>query len=165
MGDTLPDGSLLAVYRKDQSAVGTFPSSTSPPAPAAPTRSGTPWPACLPKKLAICICRTDGTIVSELQVSDFDEERYLTNPTWSPDGKYLFVQVLDRAQHHMKLNMYRASDGAFVRTILSEQNDAWVEPLDPLYFLKDSWNFLYRTDNRDGYRNLYLCDTLGVIAR
>ena len=84
---------------------------------------------------------------------------------FSPDGKYIFVQVLSRTQHDMKLNMYRASDGSFVRTVLSEHNDAWVEPRDPLYFIKGSWNFLYRTDNRDGYRNLYLCDTLGVIAR
>ena len=160
-----PDGSLLAVYRKDQSAVGTFPLFDITTRTGSTDEIRYPMAGMPSEKLAICICRTDGTIVSELQVSDFDEERYLTNPTWSPDGKYLFVQVLDRAQHHMKLNMYRASDGAFVRTILSEQNDAWVEPLDPLYFLKDSWNFLYRTDNRDGYRNLYLCDTLGVIAR
>ena len=25
--------------------------------------------------------------------------------------------------------------------------------------------FIYRTDNRDGYKNLYLCDTLGNIDR
>ena len=160
-----PDGTLLAVYRKDQSAVGSFPLFDIT------TRSGStreikyPMAGTPSEKLALCICRTDGTIVSELQTDDFDEERYLTNPTWSPDGKYIFVQVLSRTQHDMKLNMYRASDGSFVRTVLSEHNDAWVEPRDPLYFIKGSWNFLYRTDNRDGYRNLYLCDTLGVIAR
>ena len=160
-----PDGTLLAVYRKDQSAVGSFPLFDIT------TRSGStreikyPMAGTPSEKLALCICRTDGTIVSELQTDDFDEERYLTNPTWSPDGKYIFVQVLSRTQHDMKLNMYRASDGSFIRTVLSEHNDAWVEPRDPLYFIKGSWNFLYRTDNRDGYRNLYLCDTLGVIAR
>ena len=115
-----PDGSLLAVYRKDQSAVGTFPLFDITTRTGSTDEIRYPMAGMPSEKLAICICRTDGTIVSELQVSDFDEERYLTNPTWSPDGKYLFVQVLDRAQHHMKLNMYRASDGAFVRTILSE---------------------------------------------
>ena len=106
----------------------------------------------------------DGRIVY-MQVTDFDEERYLTNITWSPDDRYLFIQVVDRAQHHMHLNMYRSADGAFVRTLLTEDNEAWVEPLDPLYFLRDSWNFIYRTDNRDAYHNLYLCDTLGTLRR
>ena len=160
-----PDGTLLAVYRKDQSAVGSFPLFDITTRTGSTREIKYPMAGTPSEKLALCICRTDGTIVSELQTDDFDEERYLTNPTWSPDGKYIFVQVLSRTQHDMKLNMYRASDGSFVRTVLSEHNDAWVEPRDPLYFIKGSWNFLYRTDNRDGYRNLYLCDTLGVIAR
>ena len=160
-----PDGTLLAVYRKDQSAVGSFPLFDITTRTGSTREIKYPMAGTPSEKLALCICRTDGTIVSELQTDDFDEERYLTNPTWSPDGKYIFVQVLSRTQHDMKLNMYRVSDGSFVRTVLSEHNDAWVEPRDPLYFIKGSWNFLYRTDNRDGYRNLYLCDTLGVIAR
>ena len=65
--------------------------------------------------------------------------------------------------HYMHLNMYRSCVGSFVRTILTEHNDAWVEPLDPLYFMKDSYSFIYRTDNRSGYRSLYLCDTLGTV--
>ena len=160
-----PDGTLLAVYRKDQSAVGSCPLFDITTRTGSTREIKYPMAGTPSEKLALCICRTDGTIVSELQTDDFDEERYLTNPTWSPDGKYIFVQVLSRTQHDMKLNMYRASDGSFIRTVLSEHNDAWVEPRDPLYFIKGSWNFLYRTDNRDGYRNLYLCDTLGVIAR
>lgn len=161
-----PDGNFVAVYRNDQSAVGTFPLFDIT------TRSGStreikyPMAGMPSEKLAICICLPDGTTVTELKVTDFDGERYLTNPCWSEDSKYLFVQVLDRAQHNMKLNMYNAYDGTLVRTILSEHNDAWVEPLDPLYFLKDgSGRFIYRTDNRDGYRNLYLCDTSGSIER
>ena len=99
------------------------------------------------------------------QVDDFTEERYLTNISWSPDDKYVFIQVLDRSQHHMRLNMYDASDGSYIKTLLTEDNDQWVEPLDPLYFIKGSYQFIYRTDNRDGYRNLYLCDTLGTVTR
>ena len=160
-----PDGSLLAVYRKDESAVSSFPLFDITTRTGSSKEIKYPMAGMPSEKLAICICRTDGSIVCELQTDDFDGERYLTNPTWSPDGKYIFVQVLSRSQHDMKLNMYRSSDGSFVRTVLTEHNDAWVEPLDPLYFLKGSDLFLYRTDNRDGYRSLYLCDTLGVIAR
>lgn len=160
-----PGKKFLAVYRKDERNVGEFPLFDIT------TRTGSnkiikyPMAGTPSERLALCVCDNDGNILSTLKVTDFDEERYLTGITWSPDSKYIFVQVLDRAQHNMKLNMYRAATGDFVRTILSESNDAWVEPLDPLYFIKDSYNFLYRTDCRDGYRNLYLCDTLGLICR
>ena len=41
-----------------------------------------------------------------------------------------------------------------------------MEPYDPVYFVKGTDNlFIYRTANRDGYRNLYLCDLNGGITR
>jgi dipeptidyl-peptidase-4 len=66
----------------------------------------------------------------------------------------------------MRLNVYDAADGSFIKTILTESNDKFIEPLDPLYFLKGSNDlFIYRTSNRDGYRNLYLCDMDGRLTR
>ncbi|MGM9736280.1 MAG: prolyl oligopeptidase family serine peptidase, partial [Candidatus Cryptobacteroides sp.] len=45
-------------------------------------------------------------------------------------------------------------------------NDRYVEPLDPLYFIKGQQDlFIYRTANRDGFRSLYLCDNQGNIRR
>ncbi|MCI1640875.1 MAG: prolyl oligopeptidase family serine peptidase, partial [Bacteroidales bacterium] len=96
---------------------------------------------------------------------DFGYDQYLTNISWSPDGRFIFIQVLDRTQKHLHLNMYSSSDGRFVKTILTENNDKYVEPLDKLHFLKGTYTFIYRTDNRDGYRNLYLCDTLCNVRR
>lgn len=160
-----PDGSRLAVYRKDESGVSLYPIYDIRSRTGEAKMIRYPMAGMASEKLGICICDKSGNILSELQVTDYDNERYLTNPTWSPDGKYIFVQVLDRVQHRMRLNMYRSSDGSFVRTVLSERNNDWIEPLDPLYFIKDSYEFIYRTDNRDGYRSLYLCDTLGKVKR
>ena len=101
-----------------------------------------------------------------VKADDFGDDRYLTNITWSPDGERIFISVLDRSQKHMKLNMYDAADGSFIKTILEEDSKKYVEPLDPLYFVKNAADvFLYRTANRNGYRNLYLCDTDGNIRR
>ena len=47
----------------------------------------------------------------------------------------------------------------------TEHSDKYVEPLDPLYFTGENYHFVYRTANRDGYRQLYLCDTLGTVRR
>lgn len=98
-------------------------------------------------------------------VNEYGDDRYLTNISWSPDSRNIFIQVVDRSQKHMKLNMYRAADGSFARTILTEDDSRFVEPLDPLRFIKGTYSFIYRTDIRDGYRNLYLCDTLGTVRR
>ena len=160
-----PDGQRLAVYRKDESAVTLYPLYDITSRTGGSTLIRYPMAGMASEHVSLCVCDLEGDILSTLQVSDFDDERYLTGITWSPEGKYIFVQVVDRAQHEMHLNMYRADDGRFVRTLLTESNDAWVEPLDPLYFLKGSYEFLYRTDNRDGWRSLYLCDTLGSVRR
>jgi len=160
-----PDGEKLAVYKKDERAVTKYPIYDITSRTGGSYEIRYPMAGMASEKLSLCVCDTQGNILTELKVTDFDEERYLTNVSWSPEGKYIFVQVVDRAQHNMKLNMYRADNGEFVRTILREKNDAWVEPLDPVHFLKGSYKFIYRTDNRDGYRNLYLCDTLGRIER
>lgn len=160
-----PDGNKIAVYRKDERQVGIFPIFNISDGNGSTVPLRYPMAGTASEKLALTICDTDGNHICELDVTDFDDERYLTGVTWSPDSKYIFVQVLDRTQHDMRLNMYRADNGKFVRTILTEHNDAWVEPLDPLYFIKNSYQFIYRTDNRDGYRSLYLCDTLGRLER
>ena len=161
-----PDRTKLAFYRKDESRVTDFPLLDIK------TRTGSLVPIKYPmngmdsEHISLGVYdRLDGSTIY-LDVKDFSDERYLTNVSWSPDGRSLYVQVLDRSQHHMRLNRYDARTGAFVRTLLTEDNDAWVEPLDPVWFLEGRDDlFLYRTDNRDGYRNLYLVDTLGTVRR
>ena len=65
-----------------------------------------------------------GKVLSTIVPTEFTDERYLTGISWSPDDKYIFIQVLDREQHHLALNQYRAADGSYVRTILTEENAA-----------------------------------------
>lgn len=161
-----PDGRKLAFYKKDQSGVTDFPLLDIT------TRTGSlellkyPMNGMTSEKLQVGVYDFENGSTVWLQVTDFTEERYITNLAWSPDGKYIYAQVVDRSQHHLNLNQYRVSDGSLVRIILEEDNSAWIEPLDPIRFIKDRSDvFIYRTDNRDGYRNLYLADTLGTVRR
>ena len=160
-----PSGQKIAFYRKDESAVTEFPLLDIT------TRTGSlesikyPMNGMDSERISLGIHDFSSGKTVYAAVTDFGEDRYLAGISWSPDDRYVFIQVIDRTQRHVRLNMYRSCDGAFVRTLLSEDDERYVEPLDPVRFLKDSWLFLYRTDNRDGYRNLYLCDTLGNIRR
>ena len=161
-----PSRERLAFYRKDESKVTTFPllDITS--------RTGTlreikyPMAGMGSENVQLGIYSlTDGKTVY-VKADEFGYDRYLTNITWTPDGSKVLIQVLDRSQKHLKLNMYDAITGDFLKTILTEDNEKYVEPRDPVWFLKGSSDlFIYRTDNRDGYRNLYLCDTEGNIRR
>ena len=161
-----PDKSKVAFYRKDESAVSTFPLLDIN------TRTGSlkeikyPMAGMASENISLGVYDIATAQTIYLNVEDFDKERYLTNITWSPDNQDILIQVLDRSQKHMNLNIYSAADGSFIKTILTEDSDKYVEPSDPLYFIKGQSNiFLYRTATRDGFRNLYLCDTEGNIRR
>lgn len=160
-----PDGSRLAVYKVDQTAVGSFPLLDINSRTGALKSIKYPMNGMESERVELCVCDTLGNIISTLDVSDFTDERYLAGVSWTPDGSRLLVQVVDRSQHDVHLNLYDAASGAFLRTLLEEHNDAWVEPRGGVNFIKGTEFFIYRTDNRDGFFQLYLCDLEGGIRR
>ena len=161
-----PDSTRLAFYRKDETKVTSFPLLDIT------TRTGSlkeikyPMAGMDSENVQLGIYSIASGQTAYAEAGDFGYDTYLTNITWSPDGRFIYIQVLDRSQKHMKLNVYDAESGKCVKTILTEDNDRYVEPFDPLYFMKGCNDiFIYRTANRDGYRNLYLCDYDGNIRR
>ena len=161
-----PDATKLAFYRKDESRVSDFPLLDIT------TRTGTlksikyPMNGMPSEHVSLGVYDIATGKTTYMQVTDFDEERYLTNITWSPDSQRIYIQVLDRAQKNVHLNSYNAATGEQIAQILTEHNDRWVEPQHPLVFLEsDPSRFIYSTDNRDGYWNLYLCNDKGDVQR
>lgn len=161
-----PEGSKVAFYRKDESKVTTFPLLDIT------TRTGSLREIKYPMAgmdsenvgLGIYDVTTGKTVY--VKADDFGYDQYLTNISWTPDDSHVIVQVLDRSQKHMRMNMYDASTGEQVKTLLTEDNDKYIEPMNPVWFVEGCSNlFIYRTANRDGFRNLYLCDLSGKITR
>ena len=150
-----PDNTLLAFYQKDESKVTTFPLLDITSRTGSLVEIKYPMNGMASEHVKVGVYDTASKNVIYLNVADFDEERYLTNLTWSPDSKVIYIQVLNRAQKEMHLNAYCAKSGTFIKTVLTEKNDRWVEPQNPLYFI-DNDRFIYTTDNRDGFKNLYL---------
>ncbi len=153
-----PDGLSVAFYQKDESQVCTFPLLDIT------TRTGSlreikyPMAGMPSERVRVGVWDSHTQQTVWLAVTDFDEERYLTNITWSPDGELIYIQVLNRDQNEMHLNSYSSATGAFVETILTESDPRYVEPLYPLQWLDDKGErFVYSTNVRDGYWNLYVC--------
>ena len=155
-----PDGLKVAFYWKDQSRVTDFPLLNIK------TRTGEleqlkyPMNGMASELLKVGVYDFLTRSITWLDVTDFSEERYITNLAWSKDSRFVYAQVLNREQEEMHLNQYSAANGSFVQTLLTEKSDAWVEPLNPVWPVGDG--LLYRTDSRDGYRNLYLVDAKGI---
>ncbi len=84
-----------------------------------------------------------------------DKEQYLTAVTWSPDSKYIFVGVLNRAQNHLKMNQYDASTGSLVKTLFEEKSDKYVEPQHSLLFFPNSNTDFIWQSQRTGYNHLF----------
>ncbi|MGB5990160.1 MAG: DPP IV N-terminal domain-containing protein [Marinifilaceae bacterium] len=161
-----PNGKNLAFYRKDESAVSTFPlfDITS--------RTGTtkeikyPMAGMASENITLGVYNVATQKTVWVKPTDFSAERYLTNISWGAKGEYIYIQVLNREQSHMKLNKYDASTGAYVSTLLEEKDNRFMEPQHPLMFLKSNpENFIYQTNNRDGFNHFFLTNTDGKILK
>ncbi len=150
-----PDNSMLAFYQKDESHVTSFPLLDITSRTGSLVEIKYPMNGMASERVSVGVYNTLTQAVVYLAVTDFDEERYITNISWSPDSKQIYAQVLNRAQKEVHLNAYDASTGAFIATILTEKNERWVEPQNPIRFI-DNDRFIYTTDNRHGYKNLYI---------
>ena len=124
-----PDNSKLAFYRKDESKVTSFPLLDIT------TRTGSLREIKYPMagmdsenvQLGIYDVASGRTVYAD--VDEFGYDQYLTNISWRPDGSQVLIQVLDRSQKHMKLNVYDAATGDFVKTILTEDNEKYVNEM------------------------------------
>ncbi|MGQ1909766.1 DPP IV N-terminal domain-containing protein [Marinifilum sp. RC60d5] len=161
-----PKGKQLAFYRKDESKVSSFPLVDIN------TRVGEL------REIKYPMCGMESEIVSLgvynlaakstvwIKPDDFGDDQYLTNISWGAEGNYIYIQVLNRASNHAKLNKYDAKTGAFVKTLFEEKDSRWVEPSYKLIFLKNKPNqFIYQTNNRDGFNHAYLYNVEGKLIK
>jgi dipeptidyl-peptidase 4 len=160
-----PKGNLLAFYRKDESEVADYPMVDITKRSAELDMIKYPMAGLKSEKVAVGVydLKTGKTIFIE---DDKTSEKYLTNLAWSPDEKFIYIAVLNREQNHSKLNVYDASTGSYVKTLFEEKNDKYVEPLNPVRFLKTNPNqFIWETPQVDGFNHAFLYGTDGKLIR
>jgi dipeptidyl-peptidase-4 len=94
-----------------------------------------------------------------------NDQYYMTNLTWAPDGKTIYVAWLNRATTDMRFVSFDAATGIEVATLFTEHDDRWVEPLFPAYFIPNAPGQFLWISQRDGFNNLYLYDTKGTLLK
>ncbi|MCD6178902.1 MAG: S9 family peptidase [Bacteroidales bacterium] len=159
-----PKGNYLAYYHKDERMVGDYPvvDITSPEATVKNIKYPMAGSTNELIKVAVYDVKTKKTIY--LKTGE-DIDQYLTNITWSPDEKQIYISVLNRDQNHLKLNKYDAVSGEFLFTLFEEKADTWVEPEHPLTFLKNRNDQFIWFSERDGWQHLFVYNTEGQFVK
>jgi len=78
---------------------------------------------------------------------------------WVPRSGELLVQQLNRLQNTDRLFLCDARTGA-ARTILTEQDEAWVEVQEELLWMEGGRRFMWISE-RDGWRHVYVISRSG----
>tara|TARA_B100000809_G_scaffold266918_1_gene332980 strand:- start:2175 stop:4301 length:2127 start_codon:yes stop_codon:yes gene_type:complete len=152
-----PKGNFLAFYQKDESNVTDYPLVDITTTPATLNNIKYPMNGMGSEiaKAGVFSMKTQSVIYLDIDTSD---EHYLTNLSWSPDEKYVFLAEVNRDQNHMWFTMYDATSGKKVKTLFEEKNDKWVEPEHTAVFLPNSNTEFLWLSERDGFMNLYTYD-------
>lgn len=157
-------GNKLAFYKMDQLRVTDYPIIDFTSAPAQNENIKYPMAGGTSHFVTVGIYDVATGNIIYLQTGE-PKEQYLTNIAWSPNDNKIYVAVLNRDQNHMKLNCYNAETGEFERTLFEEKDDKYVEPLQPMVFVKNNPSQFVWQSIRDGYNHLYLYDLDGKMVK
>jgi dipeptidyl-peptidase-4 len=159
-----PNGNALAFYQKDETDVTNYPLVDITETPATLMNIKYPMAGQSSEKPSVGIYSlATGNLVMIQPLHGSDN--YLTNLSWTPDEKFVLIAEVNRDQNHYWLNCFDAQTGVFVRTILEETNDKWVEPEHPAFFPNNSsTNFVWISE-KDGFNNLYYYTIEGKLIK
>lgn len=159
-----PDNQKFAFYRMDQSMVTDYPQVNTFERSAAYDPDAYPMAGMTSHKVTVGVMDVNTHNTIYLDLGDVTD-RYFTNITWSPDGTQIYLIEVNRDQTDASLDVYDAMTGKKVRTLYTEHDDKYVEPLHPVTFLPwDSSKFVLWSQ-KDGYMHLYLMDTNGKMLK
>lgn len=149
-----PTGDKLAFYRMDESRVTPYLLEDVSTRPSTFKKIRYPMAGQTSHEVTIGVFDV-GTRTTVFLKATGAPDDYLTNISWSADGRQVFVIHLNRATDHQRLVRYDASTGEPLGTLIEEEDPKWLEPLHPVTSLKGTDRYLYWSD-RDGWRHLYL---------
>jgi dipeptidyl-peptidase-4 len=146
------DGRFLAFYREDLRPIAPYPFQDLTRVPAAPVAGRYPMAGQRHSRVQIGVCDTQDFAIRWLD-QDPDEDVYLTNVTFGPDGA-VYVARVDRGQTQLELVRHDATTGKRTATLLRANDPQWIEPEHGPTFLPDG-RFLWWS-SQDGHRHLWL---------
>lgn len=163
-----PNANYIAFYRMDQSMVADYPLVNVNTRIATLVNDKYPMAGETSHEVTLGIFDVNKSTASGKPVfhyvkTDKEDGEFLTNVTFSPDEKYIYITHLNRAQNHSKLIEYDVLTGNKLRVLIEEQDDRYVEPMTRMIFLKDN-RFIWQSD-RDGFNHMYIYTRDGKLIK
>ncbi len=95
----------------------------------------------------------------------FDQtaDQYFGTPFWTPDGKRVLLQWMNRAQDTIKLYDFNPAAGTS-KEIYVEHQTSWVDWFESVDFAGSSGDFILKSD-QDGWAHLYLHSASGALKK
>ena len=159
-----PQGDRLAFYRMDQSMVSDYPLVDVSARVAKLENIKYPMAGMTSHEVTLGVFNQSTGETVYMQTG-LPKDHYLTNICWTPDGQYILIAEVNRAQNEMNLNQYDAQTGAFVKTLFTETSPVYVEPENPPLFLPGKPNQFVWQSRRDGFNHLYLYNMEGQLLK
>ena len=149
-----PDGGQLAFYRMDQSMIAPYPLVHIDARKATEEKLYYPMAGMPSHHVTLGVYDLASGKTVYIKTGE-PKEKYLTNISWAPDGKTIYIAELNRDQNHMDLKAYDPKTGDYIKTLFSETNSKYIEPQWPMRFIPGrDREFVWQT-RRDGYTHLY----------
>jgi dipeptidyl-peptidase-4 len=158
-----PDGNLLAFYRMDQRMVTDYPIVELGTKPAKVRNIKYPMAGQTSHEVQLGVFDLASEKTIFLQVEG-PKDQYLTGITWTPDSKFITITLLNRETNHLKLQVYDAASGKFVKTLLEERSNRYLDPQAGPVFLGPGLDFAWLSE-RNGYNHIYQYSWKGDLIR
>ena len=148
-----PDGTRIAFWRFDMTGVRTFTLINDTDSlypftiPIQYPKTGTPNSA-----VRAGVVSADGGTITWIFLQDDLRDNYLPWMEWAGNNE-LLLQRMNRPQNTDQVMLADAVTGG-TRTILTEQDDAWVDLVEDVPWLVGRTRFLWLSE-RDGWRHVY----------
>jgi dipeptidyl-peptidase-4 len=158
------NGGQLAFYQKDESEVHDYPLLDINQTPGALVSIKYPMAGQKSEKPKVGIYDLESKKIIYISPNG-PTDSYLTNFSFTPNDQFVLIAEVNREQNHMWLNLYETKTGNFVRTILEEENEKWVEPEHPVFFPDSKSDRFVWISEKDGFNNLYFYSLDGKLIR
>ncbi|WP_245975164.1 S9 family peptidase [Deminuibacter soli] len=95
--------------------------------------------------------------------ADFNErdDQYFGTPFWTPDGKSLWLQWMNRGQDHLVVYGIDPATGS-KKPVYDEQQKTWIDWLDDIHFLPGNKGYVVQSD-KSGWMHIYRYDMSGKL--
>lgn len=109
------------------------------------------------------VVSADGGETTWMKVPGDAQDYYIARMEWADNSDEVILQQLNRQQNQNKLMLCEAKTGA-VSTVLTEKDEAWLDPVDDFMWLNKGKEFTWVSE-KDGWRHVYIVSRDGKKER